>query len=64
MCTDRRHLVRPVIVALFLPHWATSPFEDLQDPWFLLVPLGNGTLGRRVAPLSVSTHIHKCVCAI
>ena len=27
----------------------------------LPVPLGNGTLGRRVAPLSVSTHIHKCV---
>ena len=27
----------------------------------LPVPLGNGTLGRRVAPLSVSSHIHKCV---
>ena len=53
MCTDRRHLVRPVIVDWFLPLWATSPFEDLQDPWFLL----NGTLGRRVAPLSVSTHM-------
>ena len=61
MCTDRRHLVRPAIVDWFLPLWATSPFEDLQDPWFLLVPLGNGTLGRRVAPLSVSMHIYKCV---
>ena len=43
-CTLRRHLVGSSFVFLFL---ATSRIQ-----WFVLVPLGIGTLGRRVAPLS------------
>ena len=34
-----------------------APFEAPRFQWFPLVLLGIGTLGRRVAPLSVSTHI-------
>ena len=55
-----------VVTLSFRPRLASlalSPFEDPEVPGFLLVLLGNGTLGRRVAPLSVSTRIHKCVCA-
>ena len=34
--------------------------SGLISQTYLLVPLGNGILGRRVAPLSVSTHIQVC----
>ena len=47
----RRHV--DLIVAFDLETLALFPLEDLEAPWFLLVLLGNGTLGRRVAPLSV-----------
>ena len=49
-CTARRQLSTRRSSSSF---WALLPLEDLQDPWFVHVPLGIGTLGRRVAPLSV-----------
>ena len=49
--TVHRHPARPVIVDLFLTLWASLPFEDPRLRWFLPVLLGNGNLGRRVAPL-------------
>ena len=49
--TTRRHF--DLFAALDLELWAFFPFKTPRHQWFLLVPLGNGTLGRRVAPLSV-----------
>ena len=46
----RRHV--DLIVAFDLETLALLPLEDPEAPWFLLVLLGIGTLGRRVAPLS------------
>ena len=60
----RRHLVvRSIGVSGVAGHLkpAGPPLDGPPFPFqvSLPVPLGNGTLGRRVAPLSLSMHIHK-----
>ena len=49
--SDRRHFALFVVFDLTL--LASFPFKTSRIRWSLLVLLGNGTLGRRVAPLSV-----------
>ena len=49
--SDRRNFALFVVFDLTL--LASFPFKTSRIRWSLLVLLGNGTLGRRVAPLSV-----------
>ena len=51
-CRCERHVVNLFVRRSFFSFWVLLPLEDLQDPVGIRVPLGNGTLGRRVAPLS------------
>ena len=51
---------RYAVICRFVSDLSLWPLLRLKTPRPLVL-LGNGTLGRRVAPLSVRTHIHKCV---